>query len=215
MSREYLMECPQPSVRRLPLYLSFLHGLDSEPGNMISSTRIADELGLTGIQVRKDLASTGVVGRPKIGYVVKDLIQHLETFLGWDNTKEALLVGAGHLGMALMGYRGFLRHGLRILAAFDADSDKVGMKVGSVEVFPLAKFENLARRLGVKIGIITVPGSVAQETADMMVNAGIQGIWNFSPTNIIIPSQVVIENVSLSSSLAVLYQKLTQKSEER
>ena len=113
----------EPILRRLPLYHSLLVNIKTQ---YISCTQIAEELNLIPIQVRKDLESTGVIGKPKIGYSVKELIARIESYLGWDNKTEAFLVGVGHLGSALIGYKGFKDYGLQIVGAFDNDPKKVG-----------------------------------------------------------------------------------------
>ncbi len=200
---------PAPSIRRLPLYLSFLRQLRNEKVEVVSSTRIADELGLTGIQVRKDLAMTGIVGRPKIGRSINELIEHIESFLGWNAPRLAFLVGVGHLGTALLGYKGFEQENLNIVASFDNSPEKIGATILGRPTYALTDFAKKAREMNVKCAVLTVPAAYAQEVANMMVEAGIRGIWNFAPIQLFAPNGVVVENVSLSSSLAVLSQKMT------
>ncbi len=207
---------PVPSIRRLPLYLSFLRQLRDEKVEVVSSTRIADELGLTGIQVRKDLAMTGIVGRPKIGHSINDLIGHIECFLGWNEPRLAFLVGVGHLGTALLGYKGFEQENLNIVASFDNSPEKIGTTILGRPTYAISDFAEKAQEMGVKCAILTVPVAYAQETTDLMVKAGIQGIWNFAPVQLFVPEDVIVENVALSSSLAVLSQRMafqTRKSE--
>lgn len=193
-----------PTVKRLPAYLHLLREVSEAGRDMISSTHIADKLKLEPIQVRKDLAITGIVGKPKVGYYVPSLIKSIEEFLGWNNNTDAFIVGAGNLGSALLGYQGFEQHGLNIVAAFDSDPNKIGNEIHGKEVFPLDKMLNLAPRLRVHMGIISVPAEVAQSVADMMIAAGINAIWNFAPTNIDVPQGVVVQNEDLASGLAVL-----------
>lgn len=205
---------PVPSVRRLPLYLSFLRQLRNENVEVVSSTRIAEELGLTGIQVRKDLAMTGIVGRPKIGHSINELVGHIESFLGWDQLRPAFLVGVGHLGTALLGYKGFEQENLDIIASFDNSPQKVGTTILGRKTYPMSDFFHMAQDNNVKFAILTVPATVAQELTDMMVEAGIQAIWNFAPVQLAAPPDVIVENVSLSSSLAVLSQRFTVQSKK-
>ena len=193
-----------PTVRRLPSYLHFLRQLKDSGRDIVSSTHIAEKLKLEPIQVRKDLAITGIVGKPKVGYYVPSLIRSIEEFLGWDNNTDAFLVGAGHLGGALLGYQGFKRHGLNIVAAFDADEAKAGTEVAGKEILPLAKLPNLASRMHISMGIITVPAEGAQDVADLMVASGITAIWNFAPISLEVPDFVVVQNEDLASGLAVL-----------
>ena len=201
---------PVPSIRRLPLYLSFLRQLREQKVEVVSSTRIAEELGLTGIQVRKDLAMTGIVGRPKIGHSINELVSHIECFLGWDKSRPAFLVGVGHLGTALLGYKGFKQENLDIVASFDSDPEKIGKTILGRPTYPVSEFSQKAKEMNVQCAILTVPAQFAQATADMMVEAGIVGIWNFAPVQLFVPDSVIVENVSLSSSYAVLSQRLTQ-----
>ena len=201
---------PVPSIRRLPLYLSFLRQLREQKVEVVSSTRIAEELGLTGIQVRKDLAMTGIVGRPKIGHSINELVSHIECFLGWDKPRPAFLVGVGHLGTALLGYKGFKQENLDIVASFDSDPEKIGKTILGRPTYPVSEFSQKAKEMDVQCAILTVPAQFAQATTDMMVEAGIVGIWNFAPVQLFVPDSVIVENVSLSSSYAVLSQRLTQ-----
>ncbi|MDI9585266.1 MAG: redox-sensing transcriptional repressor Rex [Acidobacteriota bacterium] len=199
---------PVPALRRLPSYLRLLRTLQGLGREVVSCTHIAEELGLQPTQVRKDLQATGIAGRPKVGYPVQALIDAIEDTLGWRNATEAFLVGAGNLGSALLGYRGFAESGLEIVAAFDVDPAKVGTEIHGKAVLHLDKFADLVRRMHVHIGIITTPGEQAQEVADLMVRSGIKAIWNFAPADITVPDPVILENVSLSASLAVLSNRL-------
>lgn len=201
---------PLPSLRRLPTYLYYLKKLAAQGREVVSCTRIAAEFGQDPTQVRKDLAGTGITGKPKVGYPVAELIRAIEHFLGWDNRTDAFLAGAGNLGSALMGYQGFAEHGLNIVAAFDTDPAKVGTSIHGKPVMDLEKLPALAERMKIRLGIIAVPVAAAQGVADLMVRGGIQAIWNFSPAAITIPPQVIIEREDLSSGLAVLSRRLTQ-----
>ena len=197
-----------PSVRRLPLYLTVLEEFAREGREWISTTDFSEVLYLKPIQVRKDLAHTGIIGKPKKGFKVEELIATIYDFLGWNNLTEAFLVGAGALGSALLGYDGFRRHGLNIVAAFDVSPNIIGTTIHSMEIMPMDKLADLARRMQVKLGIITVPSSGAQDAADRLVEAGIKGIWNFSPIKLHVPDTVVVQREDISSGLAVLSVKL-------
>lgn len=202
---------PLPSVRRLPAYLRFLQTLKAHGRDVVSCTHIAEELGLISTQVRKDLAVTGIVGKPKVGYNVPELINAIEEFLGWNNTTDAFLVGAGSLGSALLGYGGFQEYGLNLVAAFDVDPAKVGLDIHGREVFPLEKLHDLALRMHVLIGVLTVPAPAAQDVATYMVLSGIRAIWNYTPVKLEVPESVVVEDVKLASSLAVLSSRLAEQ----
>ncbi len=195
---------PHPSIRRLPSYLRFLRRLNLDGEQKVSCTRIAKELDLDSTQVRKDLALTGITGRPRVGYELLPLIGAIEAFLGWNTQSDAFLIGAGNLGKALIGYENFRRCGLNIVAAFDVSEEKVGQNIFGRTVHRLNEMPELARSMGVTLGVLTVPGSSAQTAADVMVASGIKGIWNFAPVKLDLPDSVLVENVELVSSLAVL-----------
>jgi redox-sensing transcriptional repressor len=193
-----------PSVRRLPSYLHTIRQIRSEGSEYISGTLIAQELNLEPIQVRKDLAITGIIGKPKKGYPVNALIDAIERFLGWSSVQNAVLVGVGNLGSALIGYQEFRYHGLNIVAAFDTNPEKIGVIVHGAPVLALDTMETQIRNLGVKVAILTVPSPAAQETADILIRAGIEGIWNFTRIKLRVPETVVVEKEDLSSGYAML-----------
>ena len=199
---------PRPTIRRLPMYLMLLKKLDVEGVENVSSTSISKELGFEAIQVRKDLAVTGIVGQPGVGYPVKELVKAIETFLGWDNVTEAFLIGVGNLGSALIGYEGFRNRGLDIIAAFDVDMNKVGTEVYGKQIFELQKLPDLVKRMHIHMGVLTVPQNVAQKTAEFMVDSGIQAIWNFTAEKLSLPDEIIVERVDLSASFAILSSRL-------
>lgn len=199
---------PEPTLRRLPLYYHFLENLSDDNVGFVSSSEIAQRLGLVPIQVRKDIEITGISGRPRIGYPVEELKKAIEKFLGWNNTTDAFLIGAGNLGAALLGYQGFSQYGLNIIAAFDQDPQKVGTKIRGVKILPISKLEEMATRMSIQIAILTVSAAAAQSIADVLVSAGINGIWNFAPTKISVPGHIIVQHENLASSLAVLSKKV-------
>jgi redox-sensing transcriptional repressor len=154
--------------------------------------------------VRKDLALTGIIGKPKKGYPVEDLIRAIERFLGWDSVQDVVLVGAGNLGSALMGHQEFRLHGLHIVAAFDKNPQKAGTTIHGVRVLAIDSMEEEIRKMGVKIAIMTIHADVAQETADRLVKAGIRGIWNFTAIKIQVPESVAVQGENLSAGYAML-----------
>lgn len=198
-------------MRRLPLYHHYLVDMEAVGTHQISCTRIGSDLGLVPVQVRKDLQYTGITGRPKTGYCTSELIQAIETFLGWNKVNEAFLVGAGNLGTAILGHERFSRYGLRIVAAFDADPSKIGQQIHGKEVLPLDKLNNLARRMNIHLGIITAPTESAQQVADEMILAGILAIWNFAPVRLKVPPQIFVHSEDLYASLASLSRKLATR----
>ena len=201
---------PEPTLRRLPLYYQYLKRVQREKNlDYISSSQIGNDLRMLPIQVRKDLEITQALGKPKLGYDIIELIQAIEDFLGWNNTTDGYLVGVGHLGSALLGYQGFKEYGLNIVAAFDSDKSKIGKEIHGTKVLSADKLPNMISRMGIKIGILTVPGTAAQELAETMVRAGIRAIWNFSPVKITVPPDIIVQHENLASSLVVLSKKLS------
>lgn len=199
---------PVPSIQRLPSYLRLLKKAKVAGEDVISCTRIAEEFGQLSVQVRKDLAMTGVSGRPKVGYQVSHLIDAIEQFLGWDKKMTACLVGAGSLGSAILKYDGFLEHGLQIIAAFDADPVKVGQDLHHCPILAMSMLFDFTQGKAIDIGIITVPATSAQTVADALVQVGVKGIWNYSPRKLDLPPEIICEDVKLSSSFAVLTNRL-------
>lgn len=204
-----LKSIPEPTLRRLPSYCNYLRRLNHLNQEFVSCTQIGQELDLDPTQVRKDLAVTGIVGRPKVGYPTRELFDTIEEFLGWRDAQNVFLVGAGSLGTALLGYTAFDQYGIRIVAAFDADPGKCGREIHGIPVFGLEKLPDLAVRMRIHLGILTVPVEAAQEACDVLVGAGIRAVWNFAPTALRVPSHVIVQNEHLFSSLAILSSKLT------
>jgi redox-sensing transcriptional repressor len=193
-----------PSVRRLPSYLYSIRQAQRGGSQYISGTFIAQELHLEPIQVRKDLAITGIIGKPKKGYPVDALIKAIERFLGWDSVQDVILVGAGNLGSALMGHQEFRLHGLHIVAAFDKNPQKAGTTVHGVRVMPMDSLESEIKRQKIKVAILTIHSDEAQETTDLLVRAGIRGIWNFTSSKLRVPESVAVQAENLSSGYAML-----------
>ena len=205
---------PLPSIRRFPSYLRILMQKKDAGERDISATLLAHELGLTAIQVRKDLASTGVEGRPKVGFSIEELIVAITHSLGWDNAAEALIIGAGNLGSALAAYNGFSAYGLSIAAIFDKDPGKIGKRIGHLTVLPVDTVNQYIKSHRVTIAVLAVPANQAQAAADMLVKCGIRGIWNFAPVNLRVPEDVVMQRTDLAASFAVLSVMLQRKYRE-
>ncbi|MDR0389243.1 MAG: redox-sensing transcriptional repressor Rex [Spirochaetaceae bacterium] len=204
-----------PSVRRLPSYLHVIKQVDTEGSEYISGTVIAGELNLEPIQVRKDLAITGIIGKPKKGYPAKALITAIEHFLGWDEIQDAILVGVGNLGSALMGYPELRSHGLRMVAAFDINPEKIGNPVHGVPVYSVDGMGSTIQDLAVKLALLTVPNTEAQRSADILVGAGITAIWNFTKVKLKVPDEVIVEKEDISSGYAILrVMQQTKKNEK-
>ena len=204
-----------PTIKRLPSYLHLVENAQAEGKEYISGTVIAEELELEPIQVRKDLAVTGVVGKPRLGFPVDQLIQAIHTFLNWDRDHNAILVGAGNLGTALLGYREFRRRGMNLVGAFDLDKKKIGKDLNGTPVYPLGQIHDIVEKSAVRMAILTVPSSHAQAVADLLVKAGITAIWNFTNVKLKLPPGVVVQKEDLSSGYAVLSVKMRLRSADR
>ena len=200
-----------PTIRRLPPYLYKLSEMRKAGVEIVATPELARYMNLGEIVIRKDLALTGVTGQPGVGYKVRELIEAIKRYLNWNNVSEAVLVGAGALGSALMGYEGFEEYGLRIIAAFDADPMKIGTEVRGRSVFDIDRLEELTRRLQVRMGIICVPADQAQDIADRMVAGGIKAIWNFANVSLKVPDDVIVQREVIAGGLAVLSVKMSRK----
>lgn len=198
----------QPTIRRLPAYLKIIQEAHREGQAFISGTLIAWELELEPIQVRKDLSITGISGKPRIGYPTLELIEAIRRFLKWDRPRSAAVIGAGHLGKAIIGNEEFTQHGLDIQAAFDKDTRKIGSRVKGIQVFSMEELKEKTKILGFEIAVLTVPSAAAQEAADLVVEAGIRGIWNFTHLKLKLPQWVSVQQENLSSGYAVLSVRL-------
>lgn len=196
-------EISKSVLKRLPGYLSYLKSIPENASPYISATGLANALGMGEVQVRKDLAMVSDGGRPKIGYLRESLIEDISQFLGYDNTTDAILIGAGKLGQALLGYSGFAAYGLNILAAFDANLTHE-MKSGDGKIYPMEQLEAFCRSHCVLMGIITVPAACAQEVCDRLIACGIKAVWNFAPTHLDVPNGILVQNENMATSLAVL-----------
>ena len=201
-------------LKRLPGYLSYLKNMPDSGSPYISATALANALGMGEVQVRKDLAMVSDGGRPKIGYLRESLIEDIEQFLGYDNPNNAVLVGAGKLGLALLGYVGFDAYGLQILAAFDI-SPSVDRTDSGKPVLPMYELENFCRANKVAMGIITVPAPHAQQVCDQLIAGGIRAIWNFAPTHLQVPDNILVQNENMATSLVVLSMHLQAQMKEK
>ncbi len=200
------------TLGRLPYYLQYLHGASLRGETSVSASALAANLKLNDVLVRKDLSLISTSkGKPKSGFNVQELICNIEDCLGYNNTMDAVLVGVGSLGKALLGSSEFQKYGLNIIAAFDIDEDIVGRVFSGKQVFPLDKVLPLCERLHVHIGIITVPAEFAQNIADLLISCGIKALWNFAPVKLDVPSDVIVQNENLAASLAILSQHLREE----
>lgn len=188
---------------RLPVYLHYLNSLNDETNETISSGAIAKAVGYGEVQVRKDLATVSGSGKPKIGYRKKELAEHLQEALDCGAVKNAVIVGAGRLGCALLSYEGFAEYNLCIKAAFDKNAEKIGEYNGK-KILPTEDIKKYCSEENVGIGIITVPEAEAQGVCDILVESGVKAIWNFAPAKLRVPDGIIIKEENMASSLAVL-----------
>jgi len=201
-------EISKSVLKRLPIYLSYLKSLSDEIPN-ISATALASALSLGEVQVRKDLAMVSDGGRPKIGYNRLGLIDDIEQFLGYDNTNDAVLIGAGGLGGALLGYTGFAEYGLNIVAAFDAKREMVGKFKSGKKIHAMEELKKFCQDNKILMGIITVPAEHAQSVCNVLIESGILAIWNFAPVHLDVPEGILVQNENMATSLAVLSKHLS------
>ena len=204
-------EISRATLKRLPTYLSYLKALPSEASANISATALAAGLHMGEVQVRKDLALVSDGGRPKIGYNREHLIADIENFLGYGNSNDAVLIGAGKLGRALLGYGGFAEYGLNIVAAFDANDTLIGTTNGGKPIMHLSRLGEVCQRYKIKIGIITVPAEYAQGVCDLLIENGILAIWNFAPKHLNVADGILVQNENMAASLALLCKHLNER----
>jgi redox-sensing transcriptional repressor len=197
-------------VKRMPAYLQLLRVLLAEGRDHVSGTVLASVHNLEPVIVRKDLAMTGAVGTPRIGFGIPELITAIERFLGWDGQTKAVLVGAGSLGTALLGYQGFQNFGFRFVGVFDHDPKVIGQWIHGRKVQAMEQLLPFVKRGEILLGVLTVPAAAAQATADQLVQAGIKGIWNFSPARLRLPPGVATQKEDLAEGLAVLSHRMHQ-----
>ena len=199
---------PEPTLRRLPWYLSNVKLLKQKGERFVSSTQISKETNIDASQIAKDLSYVNISGRTRVGYEVDTLIEVLEDFLGFTNLHKAILFGVGSLGGALLRDSGLKHFGLEIVAAFDINPALVGTTLNGIPIFHPDDFQQKQEELDVNIGVLTVPIEIAQAVTDRMVAGGIKGVWNFTPFRIRVPEHIVVQNTSLYAHLALMFNRL-------
>lgn len=199
---------PEPTLRRLPWYLSNIKLMKEKGEQYVSSTQIAKEINIDASQIAKDLSYVNISGRTRVGYNIDALIEVLESFLGFTNMHKAFLFGVGSLGGALLRDSGLNHFGLEIVAAFDVNPELVGKDLNGIPIFHSNDFEAKMKEYDVNIGVLTVPINIAQEITNKMVDGGIKAVWNFTPFRIRVPENIVVQNTSLYAHLAVMFNRL-------
>ena len=195
------------TIRRLPLYLHVLEQLKGEGRTSFSATELSRTLGIYHTLVRKDLSVAGLKGRPRVGHLVDDAIAQIKEYLGWDRVLNALLIGAGTLARALLGYREMSLTGIQIVACIDTNPEKIGTQLRGVNVFAPQDIDRLKEEYNIEAGIITTPADVAQQAADQLIEAGIRTIWNFTLPVLHTPQGTVVEHTHFFSNMAVVTYK--------
>lgn len=199
---------PEPTLRRLPWYLSNIKLMKDKGEQYVSSTQISKEINIDASQIAKDLSYVNISGRTRVGYNIDALIEVLESFLGFTNMHKAFLFGVGSLGAALLRDSGLHHFGLEIVAAFDVNPELVGKDLNGIPIYHSDDFEAKMKEYDVNIGVLTVPINIAQEITDKMVDGGIKAVWNFTPFRIRVPENIVVQNTSLYAHLAVMFNRL-------
>ena len=207
-------EVSKSVLKRLPGYLAYLKNMPEGSATYISATALANALGMGEVQVRKDLAMVSDGGRPKIGYVREGLMEDISQFLGYDNTTDAILVGAGKLGQALLGYDGFKAYGLNILAGFDVKPAVDKTEEGK-PILPMEELESFCHANKILMAIITVPANYAQQVCDRLIACGIKAIWTFAPVHLDVPPHILVQNENMATSLALLSMHLQAQIKEK
>lgn len=193
---------PYVAINRLSIYYRCLERI-SEVKNLgdfevISSSEMAEITGINSAQIRKDLAYFGEFGKRGVGYSLKNLSKELKNILGLDKKWPIIIVGAGNLGQALINYKGLEKRGFVIEGIFDNSPIKIGKKLRQIIIQDVKEIENFIKKKNIKIAVLTVPATSAQEVADRMVKGGIKAILNFAPIRIILSPEIKIHNVDLT-----------------
>jgi redox-sensing transcriptional repressor len=205
---------PEQTLRRIPLYHQILAEMGARGEPYVSSRHLAQFFRIDDTQVRKDVSLIGYKGKPKAGYSVLGLKTAIEEFLGINYENTAILIGAGHLGSALTQYPGLAQYGLRLVAVFDSDPVRAGSVLGAFTILPMESLPRVVRSFDVGIAIICVPKDAAQSVAGRIVSLGIKAIWNFSPTQLTVPSDVIVRNENIAMGLAILSHYLKRRKKE-
>ena len=194
---------PDETIRRLPIYLRSLILTSKQGKKNISSKDLADFVGVYPWQIRKDFSYFGDFGTRGVGYNIRKLTKEIKRILKLNTSQKAALVGVGNLGMAILAFPGFGIYGLNITAAFDVNPKKIGRKIKNVTIENISQLRKIKQRK-IKLAVMAVPRRAAQETADILVEAGIRGILNFSPSYLVVPKKVKVITIDIAMDMARL-----------
>lgn len=202
---------PRPTLQRLPAYLHLLKRLKQTGATHVSCNEIAAELSLNPVSVRKDIAAVSSrSGRPKIGFELNPLILDVEKYLGYSQLHQAVVVGVGRLGGALLAYPGFVAYGVEIVASFDTNPALFGGMIAGKPIIDAAQISSWCREHNIEIGVLTVPAAAAQEACDALVAGGVRGIWCFAPAHLHVPEGILIQREDMAIPLAMLSKHLDE-----
>lgn len=202
MARKNSARLRRVVLERLMRYYRWLTDRSRKPLKTVTSAQIAEALDIDPTQVRKDFGAIGLVGMGRVGFEVCEVCRAIRYVLGFDQTYEGVLIGAGHLGGALLAYDGFARYGLEIVAAFDNDRRIIGTEVAGVPVKSMRSLKPFIRRHRIRLAILTTPVDVSQKLTDRLVSAGVRAIWNFTPTRVTVPPGVLVRNEHIALGLS-------------
>lgn len=195
------------TISRLSIYLRQLENVSDEGSATVSSSELAERSAVKATQLRKDLSHFGSFGVRGLGYDVTELTKTIRSILGLDERWNAVLFGAGSLGRALAGYKGFERHNIRIVAIIDSDPNKIGTSIEGVEIRDASQISAIRQETGARIAVLAVPAEEAQKLAEKIQDVGFQGIVNFAPVRLKVSDKVLLHSVDL----AIAFEHLTYK----
>ena len=201
---------PEVVIRRLSRYYRYLDELDKEGKSRISSTALSKKMGVTASQIRQDFNYFGGFGQQGYGYNVQYLLAELKKLLGITKGYRLVIVGAGNLGHAIANYGGLKKRGFKLMGIFDNDEQKIGKSVGGMEISDISGIKAFIAENKIDIAILTLPQKATEEVAEMLLDSGIKGFWNFSYTELKSKNEVFVENVHLTDSLMTLSFKISQ-----
>ena len=191
-------------VRRLPKYQRYLKELMINDVDRISSKELSEKIGFTASQIRQDLNCFGDFGQQGYGYNVRDLYKKICEILGLDREYNTIIIGAGHIGQAVANYMNFEKLGFKLTGIFDINPKLIGLKIRDIEIMDIDYLDQFLKESKIDIAILCVPQNSAQRIANVLIDGGVQGIWNFAPVDLVVPENIIIENVHLSESLLTI-----------
>lgn len=191
-------------VRRLPKYQRYLKELMINDVDRISSKELSEKIGFTASQIRQDLNCFGDFGQQGYGYNVRDLYKKICEILGLDREYNTIIIGAGNIGQAVANYMNFEKLGFKLTGIFDINPKLIGLKIRDIEIMDIDYLDQFLKESKIDIAILCVPQNSAQRIADVLIDGGVQGIWNFAPVDLVVPENIIIENVHLSESLLTI-----------